>query len=261
VTGRTLGDNIAAADVRNRECIRTTSNPHSARGALAVLFGSLAPEGAVIKVGAVDQHEMCFRGPARVFECEEDAVNGVAEGTIVAGDVVIVRNEGPRGGPGMREMLSLTSMLKGMPLGAHVALVTDGRFSGGTRGLSIGHVAPEAAEGGPIGLLEDGDVIDIDLAQRSLAVLVPESTLARRRAAADAAPPRPPKFTRGWLARYHALVTNASTGAVLVSTPRVARTTPQPATHVSPTQPEFATATAGLSFNTGGGSLLAGDAL
>lgn len=233
VTGHTLGENIAASSTRNAECIRSVDDPHSARGALAVLYGSLAPEGAVIKVGAVDQHEMQFRGPARVFECEEDAVAGVAGGKVQEGDVVVVRHEGPRGGPGMREMLALTSMLKGMPLGANVALVTDGRFSGGTRGLAIGHVAPEAAEGGAIGLLEDGDIIDIDLARRALSMLVPEAALARRRAAADSAPPRPNRFTRGWLARYHALVTNASTGAVLSTTARASRA-PVPHTPLPP---------------------------
>src|SRR5262249_29977244 len=157
VSGQTLGESLAAAVNRNPDCIRPASRPHSPRGALAILFGSLAPDGAVIKVGAVEQHEMTFRGPARVFESEEDALAGVRAGAMHPGDVVVVRNEGPRGGPGMREMLALTSMLKGMPLGAEVALVTDGRFSGGTRGLCIGHVSPEAAEGGAIGLVRDGD--------------------------------------------------------------------------------------------------------
>jgi dihydroxy-acid dehydratase len=166
----------------------------------------------VIKVGAVEQHEMSFRGPARVFDCEEDAIDALRAGRIQPGEVVVVRYEGPRGGPGMREMLSLTSMLKGMPLGARVALVTDGRFSGGSRGLSIGHVAPEAAEGGPIALLRDGDTIAIDLAGRALEVELAPNELAWRRA--EWTPPAP-KYLRGWLARYTALVSNASTGAVL----------------------------------------------
>ena len=159
VTGRTLGENIASARNENPECIRPIDRPHSQRGGLAALFGNLAPEGAVIKVGAVDQHEMKFRGPARCFDSEEAATNAAISGGIHPGDVVVVRQEGPRGGPGMREMLSLTSMIKGMPaLSSTVALITDGRFSGGTRGLCIGHVSPEAAEGGPIGLLQDGDI-------------------------------------------------------------------------------------------------------
>jgi dihydroxy-acid dehydratase len=166
----------------------------------------------VIKVGAVSQHEMTFRGPARVFDSEEAATEAAMAGNIHAGDVVIVRNEGPRGGPGMREMLSLTSLLKGMPIGESVALITDGRFSGGTRGLCIGHVSPEAAEGGPIGLLRDGDIIAIDLAGRKLDVEVDSAELEARRAEWHAPAP---KFTKGWLARYAALVTSANTGAVL----------------------------------------------
>jgi dihydroxy-acid dehydratase len=212
VTGATLGENLS--DVRNLDPrrIRPLARPHSERGALAVLFGNLAPEGSVIKVGAVEQHEQRFEGPARVFECEEAAIAAVREERLAAGDVVVVRNEGPRGGPGMREMLSLTSMLKGMPLGASVALLTDGRFSGGTRGLCIGHVSPEAAEGGPIGLVRDGDIVRIDLRARTLDVELSPDELAER--FADWRAPAP-KYRRGWLARYAALVTNASCGAVL----------------------------------------------
>ncbi|MGE5729867.1 MAG: dihydroxy-acid dehydratase, partial [Gemmatimonas sp.] len=212
VTGRTMAQNLEGVQNRNRDCIRPASNPHAPRGALAVLFGSLAPEGSVVKVGAVDAHQMVFRGPARVFECEEDAVTAVCAGDLEPGCVVVVRNEGPRGGPGMREMLQLTSMLKGMPLGADVALITDGRFSGGSRGLCIGHVAPEAAEGGAIGLVEDGDMISIDLGARRMDLEVESETLAARRASWQA-----PRAThqRGWLARYTRLVTNASRGAVL----------------------------------------------
>ena len=212
VTGKTLGQNLEGMTNRNRDCIRPVSNPHAPRGALAVLFGSLAPEGSVIKVGAVDAHQMVFRGPARVFECEEDAVNAVCAGDLAAGCVVVVRNEGPRGGPGMREMLQLTSMLKGMPLGADVALITDGRFSGGSRGLCIGHVAPEAAEGGAIGLVEDGDMISIDLGARKIDLEVDAEEMAVRRAGWE---PPAPKYERGWLSRYTRLVTNASRGAVL----------------------------------------------
>ena len=212
VTGKTLRENLADARRANPACIRPLNAPHSERGALCVLFGNLALEGAVIKVGVVDQHEMTFRGPAQVFECEEEAYAALGRDAIAPGSVVVVRNEGPRGGPGMREMLALTSMLKGMPLGATVALITDGRFSGGSRGLCIGHVAPEAAEGGVIGVLRDGDMIAIDLPNRSLHVELSDAELDARRAHYV---PRPPKFTRGWLGRYTALVGNASQGAVL----------------------------------------------
>jgi dihydroxy-acid dehydratase len=216
VTGQTIGESVAGVSNDNPACIRPIDNPHTERGALAVLFGTLAPLGAVIKVGAVSQHEMVFRGPARVFDSEELATAATLRGEIVAGDVVVVRNEGPRGGPGMREMLALTSLLKGMPIGESVALVTDGRFSGGTRGLCIGHVSPEAAEGGPIGLLQDGDLIAIDLVARQLDVEVDEWELERR--ASEWQAPAP-KFTRGWLARYAAMVTSAHTGAVLAVPP------------------------------------------
>jgi dihydroxy-acid dehydratase len=213
VTGKTMGENLAHAELRNHECIRPIENPHSQRGALSVLFGSLSPEGAVIKVGAVDQHEMAFRGPARVFESEESATNAVVNGQINPGDVIIVRCEGPRGGPGMREMLALTSMVKGIPeLSSSTALITDGRFSGGTRGLCIGHVSPEAAEGGPIGLVRDGDMVSIDLTARKLDVELSETELAERRQEWRAPEP---KYRRGWLSRYTRLVTNASNGAIL----------------------------------------------
>jgi len=213
VTGATMGENLAHAESRNPECIRPINNPHTQRGALSVLFGNLAPEGAIIKVGAVDQHEMNFRGPARVFDSEESATNAVVNGKINPGDVIIVRNEGPRGGPGMREMLSLTSMVKGIPeLSSTTALITDGRFSGGTRGLCIGHVSPEAAEGGPIGLIRDGDTVVIDLAARRLNFEVSNEELENRRK--EWAAPAP-KYKRGWLARYTKLVTNASNGAIL----------------------------------------------
>ncbi|MBK9944739.1 MAG: dihydroxy-acid dehydratase [Kouleothrix sp.] len=213
VTGKTMGENLAHAERRGDACIRPIDNPHSTRGALSALFGNLAPAGAIIKVGAVDQHEMHFRGPARVFDSEEAATNAVVNGKINPGDAIIVRYEGPRGGPGMREMLALTSMVKGIPeLSGTTALITDGRFSGGTRGLCIGHVSPEAAEGGPIGLIHDGDIVTIDLAARTLDVDLSAETLAARKAGWQAPAPR---YTRGWLARYTRLVTNASNGAVL----------------------------------------------
>lgn len=213
VTGRTLGENLSQAQNTNPDCIRPIDNPHSARGGLCVLFGNLAPEGAVVKVGAVDQNQMRFCGPARCFDSEEAATNAAINGGIQPGDVVIVRYEGPRGGPGMREMLALTSMIKGMSaLSSTVALITDGRFSGGTRGLCIGHVSPEAAEGGAIGLLRDGDTIEIDLGARKLVADVSDDELESRRAAWQA-PER--KYRRGWLARYTQMVTNASNGAVL----------------------------------------------
>ena len=212
VTGSTLGENIAPVRNRDERCIRPISDPHSERGSLCVLFGNLATGGAVVKVGAVEQHEMTFRGPARVFESEESATDAVRTNGIKPGEVLVIRGEGPRGGPGMREMLSLTSMLKGMPIGSEVALLTDGRFSGGTRGLCIGHVSPEAAEGGAIGLLRDGDVICIDLRERTLDVELSYAELRARRAEWTAPPPR---YSRGWLSRYAAMVTNAGRGAVL----------------------------------------------
>jgi dihydroxy-acid dehydratase len=213
VTGASLGETIHQAENSDPECIRPASNPHSPRGALSILFGNLAPAGSVIKVGAVDQHEMQFVGPARCFDSEEDATNAVVNGKIQPGDVIVVRYEGPRGGPGMREMLALTSMVKGIPeLSSTTALLTDGRFSGGTRGLCIGHISPEAAEGGTIAMLQDGDRVRIDLAQRTLEVDLSDEELEARRAAWTA-PER--KYTRGWLARYEKLVTNASMGAIL----------------------------------------------
>jgi dihydroxy-acid dehydratase len=213
VSGKSLGEVIATAENRNPACLRPISQAHSPRGALCVLFGNLAPDGAVVKIGAVEQHQLRFRGPARVFDSEEDATNAVINRRVAPGEVIVVRYEGPRGGPGMREMLSLTSMVKGIPeLSTTTALITDGRFSGGTRGLSIGHVSPEAAEGGPISLLQDGDMITIDLGTRLLDVECSEAELVTRRAAWA-----PPVLDdrRGWLGRYRRLVTNAASGAVL----------------------------------------------
>lgn len=213
VSGQTLGATIQQATNNNPACIRPLEQAHSPRGALSVLFGNLAPEGAIVKVGAVDQHEMHFRGPARCFDSEEAATKAVVDGQIAPGDAIVVRYEGPRGGPGMREMLALTSMIKGIPeLSGSTALLTDGRFSGGTRGLCIGHISPEAAEGGPIALIRDGDIINIDLTQRTLQVEVSEAVFQSRRAEWQAPAPR---YTRGWLARYARVVRNASYGAVV----------------------------------------------
>jgi dihydroxy-acid dehydratase len=207
----TLGDSLADVVTTNPACIRAADAPHSARGGLCALFGSLAPQGAVVKIGAVPPDERRFRGPARVFEGEQAALAAANAGEIQSGDVIIVRHEGPRGGPGMREMLALTSFLMGSDID-RVALVTDGRFSGATRGLCIGHVSPEAAEGGPIGLLRDGDLIEIDCEGRRLDVVLTPEELAARAALPQPAPRAP---RRGWLGRYERLVTNASTGAVL----------------------------------------------
>ncbi len=212
VSGVTLGEQLEGVVNQNPECIRPIDQPHSERGGLCILFGNLAPEGSVVKIGAVDQHQLTFRGPARCFNSEEDATWAARSGVIQPGEVVVVRYEGPRGGPGMREMLALTSLLKGMPLGEQVALLTDGRFSGGTRGLCIGHISPEAAECGPIGLIQDGDIVEIDLPGRVLQVAVADAELAARRASWQAPAA---KYARGWLSRYTRLVTNASNGAVL----------------------------------------------
>ncbi len=212
VTGKSLGENLAGVENLNPECIRPFETPHSVRGGLCVLFGNLALEGAVIKVGAVDQKEMKFTGPAHVFESEELALDAAKANKIVAGDVVVVRNEGPRGGPGMREMLQLTAFVKGTPLSDKVALITDGRFSGGTRGLCIGHVSPEAAEGGAIGLIQNGDIIHIDLNARKLNVELTDEQLAERKKSWRHPDPI---SGRGWLPRYQKLVGNASRGAVL----------------------------------------------
>jgi dihydroxy-acid dehydratase len=212
VTGKTLGENIATAAVSDRDVIRPLDKPYSERGGLAVLFGNLAPAGAVLKTGAVAAGMQTFKGPAVIFESEESATQGVLDGKVKAGDVVVIRYEGPRGGPGMQEMLSCTSAIMGRGLGESVALLTDGRFSGATRGACIGHVSPEAAAGGPIALVQPGDTIGIDIAAHSLTLHVPEAEIARRTSAWK----RPPaKITHGYLGRYAAQVTSADTGAVL----------------------------------------------
>ena len=204
VTGATLGENIKNAVNRNPEVIRTVDNPYSKTGGLAVLKGNLAPDGSVVKRSAVVEEMMVHEGPARVFECEEDR--------IVAGDVVVIRYEGPKGGPGMREMLNPTSAIAGMGLGSSVALITDGRFSGASRGASIGHVSPEAAVGGPIALVEEGDIISIDIPHMKLDMKVSEEELAARRAKWQ---PREPEVTTGYLARYREMVTSGNRGAIL----------------------------------------------
>ena len=212
VTGKTIGENIANAVNLDPEVIRPVDNPYSKTGGLAVLKGNLAPDGSVVKRSAVVDEMMVHEGPARVFECEEDAIAAIKGGKIVEGDVVVIRYEGPKGGPGMREMLNPTSAIAGMGLGSSVALITDGRFSGASRGASIGHVCPEAAVGGPIALVEEGDIIEINIPANTLNVRVSDEEMARRKAAWT---PREPKVTTGYLARYAALVTDASKGAVL----------------------------------------------
>ena len=199
VTGKTVGENIKGCANRNPEVIRPLENPYSKTGGLAVLKGNLAPEGSVVKRSAVAPEMMVHEGPARVFDCEEDAIAAIKGGKIVAGDVVVIRYEGPKGGPGMREMLNPTSAIAGMGLGSTVALITDGRFSGASRGASIGHVSPEAAVGGPIALVEEGDIIKINIPALTLELDVPEETLAKRK---EGWQPRAPKVTEGYLARY-----------------------------------------------------------
>ncbi len=212
VTGRTIGENIANAVNRNPEVIRPVENPYSKTGGLAVLKGNLAPDGSVVKRSAVVEEMMVHEGPARVFDCEEDAIEAIKSGRIVAGDVVVIRYEGPKGGPGMREMLNPTSAIAGMGLGSSVALITDGRFSGASRGASIGHVSPEAAVGGPIALVEEGDIIRINIPENRLDVDVSEEEMEQRRAKWQ---PREPKVTTGYLARYASMVTSGNRGAIL----------------------------------------------
>ena len=214
VTGKTVGENIKNAVNRNPEVIRPLDNPYSKTGGLAVLKGNLAPDGSVVKRSAVVDEMMVHEGPARVFECEEDAIAAIKGGKIVAGDVVVIRYEGPKGGPGMREMLNPTSAIAGMGLGSSVALITDGRFSGASRGASIGHVSPEAAVGGPIALVEEGDIIEINIPALTLNVRVSDEELAARKAKWQ---PKEPKVTTGYLARYREMVTSGNRGAILQS--------------------------------------------
>ena len=211
VTGKTVGENIKNCPNLNPEVIRPVENPYSQTGGIAILKGNLAPDSAVVKRSAVAPEMLKHEGPARVFDCEEDAIAAIKGGKIVAGDVVVIRYEGPKGGPGMREMLNPTSAIAGMGLGSTVALITDGRFSGASRGASIGHASPEAAVGGPIALVEEGDRISIDIDNHSLNVLVSDEELEARRAKWQ---PREPKVTSGYLARYASLVTSADKGAI-----------------------------------------------
>ena len=212
VTGKTVGENIEACVNRNSEVIRPIENPYSETGGIAVLKGNLAPDTGVVKRSAVVPEMMVHEGPARVFDCEEDAIAAIKGGKIIPGDVVVIRYEGPKGGPGMREMLNPTSAIAGMGLGSSVALITDGRFSGASRGASIGHVSPEAAVGGPIALVEEGDIISINIPENRLDMKVSDEVLAERRAKWQ---PREPKVTTGYLARYREMVTSGNRGAVL----------------------------------------------
>ncbi|MFQ6878293.1 MAG: dihydroxy-acid dehydratase [Oscillospiraceae bacterium] len=212
VTGKTIGENIKNAVNRNPEVIRPIDNPYSKTGGLAVLKGNLAPDGSVVKRSAVVDEMMVHSGPARVFDCEEDAIAAIKNGKIVAGDVVVIRYEGPKGGPGMREMLNPTSAIVGMGLGSSVALITDGRFSGASRGASIGHVSPEAAVGGPIALVQEGDIISINIPELSIQLEVSDEELAKRKAEWK---PKEQKELTGYLKRYAAMVTSGNRGAIL----------------------------------------------
>ena len=211
-TGKTVAENIAGCEILDKEVIRPLDNPYSETGGLAILKGNIAPDSGVVKRSAVVPEMMKHEGPARVFDCEEDAIAAIKGGKIVAGDVVVIRYEGPKGGPGMREMLNPTSAIAGMGLGSSVALITDGRFSGASRGASIGHVSPEAAVGGPIALIEEGDMIAIDIEACTLNVKVSDEELAARKAKWQ---PREPKITGGYLSRYASLVTSGNRGAIL----------------------------------------------
>ena len=212
VTGKTVGENIKDCVNLNPEVIRPIDNPYSQTGGLAVLKGNLAPDGGVVKRSAVVEEMMVHEGPARVFDCEEDAIAAIKGGKIVEGDVVVIRYEGPKGGPGMREMLNPTSAIAGMGLGSSVALITDGRFSGASRGAAIGHVSPEAAVGGPIALVEEGDIISINIPELKLEIKVSDEEMQARKAKWQ---PREPKVTTGYLARYAAMVTSGNRGAIL----------------------------------------------
>ncbi|MCI8563332.1 MAG: dihydroxy-acid dehydratase [Lachnospiraceae bacterium] len=211
-TGKTVGENIAGCENRNKEIIRPIEEPYSETGGIAVLRGNIAPDSCVVKRSAVVPEMMVHEGPARVFDCEEDAIEAIKGGKIVAGDVVVIRYEGPKGGPGMREMLNPTSAIAGMGLGSSVALITDGRFSGASRGASIGHVSPEAAVGGPIALIEEGDIISINIPENTIDVKLSEEELSSRK---EKWAPKEPKVKTGYLARYASMVTSADRGAVL----------------------------------------------
>lgn len=212
VTGKTVGENIEGCINLNKDVIRPIENPFSPKGGIGVLKGNIAPDGCVVKRSAMVPEMLVHQGPARVFECEDDAIVAIKSGKIHAGDVVVIRYEGPKGGPGMREMLNPTSAIEGVGLGASVALITDGRFSGGSRGASIGHISPEAAVGGPIALVEEGDIIKINIPENTINVAVSDEILAERRSKWQ---PREPRIKEGYLLRYAALVTSGDKGAVL----------------------------------------------
>ena len=213
VSGSTLRESIVGCSIQDPEVIRSLESPHSHTGGLAILFGNLAPDGAVIKAGGVTTSMRSFSGPARIYDGQDEAMVGILNGEVQPGEVVVVRYEGPRGGPGMQEMLSPTSAIMGMGMGEQVALITDGRFSGGTRGACIGHVSPEAAARGPIAALHDGDVIEIDLDARSLNVRLSDNEIQER---LTALPPFESRTNSSWLRRYSRMVTSASQGAVLI---------------------------------------------
>lgn len=212
VTGKTLGENIHDAEVSDRKVIRSIVDPYSKEGGLSALFGNLAPEGSIVKTGAVDPEMMVHSGPARIYESQEEALEGILNKEVQPGEVVVIRYEGPKGGPGMPEMLSLTSAIMGMGLGDSVALITDGRFSGGTHGACIGHISPEAADGGPIAALQSGDIIRIDIPNNSLSVELTDQELLNR---LNLLPSFEPKIKQGYLSRYARMVSSASIGAVL----------------------------------------------
>jgi dihydroxy-acid dehydratase len=212
VTGKTVGKNLKDARVLNNSVIRPLDKPYTKEGGIAILRGNLAPDGAVVKQSAVAENMLINEGKARVFNSEDDAIASILGGKIKPGDIVVIRYEGPKGGPGMREMLGPTSAIAGMGLDTTVALLTDGRFSGGTRGAAIGHISPEAAEGGPIGLVKEGDVIAIDIPKKTITLKVSPEELKRRQAKFR---PQPPAIKSGYLVRYARMVTSASTGAIL----------------------------------------------
>ncbi|WNS73830.1 dihydroxy-acid dehydratase [Bacillus sp. DTU_2020_1000418_1_SI_GHA_SEK_038] len=213
VSGKTIRENVAGSDILDKNVIRPLDNPHSEQGGLAVLFGNLAPDGSIIKVGAVDESVGGYhRGPAICFDSQEDALSGIITGKVQEGHVVVIRYEGPKGGPGMPEMLAPTSQIVGRGLGAKVGLITDGRFSGASRGISIGHISPEAAEGGPIAFVEDGDIIELDLKKRTIQLEISDEEMERRKANWKGFEP---KVKKGYLARYSKLVTSANTGGVM----------------------------------------------
>ena len=212
VTGGTVGDNVSEAVIRDEDVIHPIDKPYHAEGGLAILKGNLCPDGAVVKQSAVDPEAWVFEGSARVFECEDEAVKYLLDGKVGKGEVIVIRNEGPKGGPGMREMLTATATVVGLGMGKDVALITDGRFSGASRGACIGHVSPEAASGGPIGLVRDGDIISIDIPGKRMDVKLSDEELAARRAQWKAPAPR---VTEGCLVRYARNVSSAAKGAIV----------------------------------------------